>query len=52
MVQSDLFLFVIGFVAAAASGYLCVKLLLQFLQKNAELELTLNWLTLRRMQFV
>jgi undecaprenyl-diphosphatase len=35
MVQSDLFLFTIGFVAAAVSGYLCVKFLLRFLQKNS-----------------
>ena len=35
MVQSDLFLFAIGFIAAAVSGYLCVKFLLRFLQKNS-----------------
>ncbi len=35
MVQSDLPLFAIGFVAAAVSGYLCVKFLLRFLQKNS-----------------
>jgi undecaprenyl-diphosphatase len=35
MVQSDLLLFVAGFLTAAASGYLCVKFLLRFLQKNS-----------------
>jgi undecaprenyl-diphosphatase len=35
MVQSDLILYEIGFVAAAVSGYLCVKFLLRFLQKNS-----------------
>jgi undecaprenyl-diphosphatase len=35
MVQSDLYLFAIGFVAAAVSGYLCVKLLLRFLQTHS-----------------
>jgi undecaprenyl-diphosphatase len=35
MVQSDLFLFAIGFIVAAISGYLCVKFLLRFLQKNS-----------------
>ncbi len=35
MAQSDLFLFAIGFVAAAISGYLCIKYLLKFLQKNS-----------------
>ncbi|MFH1483485.1 MAG: undecaprenyl-diphosphatase UppP [Chloroflexota bacterium] len=35
MAQSELFLFAIGFVAAAISGYLCIKFLLQFLQKNS-----------------
>jgi undecaprenyl-diphosphatase len=32
--SSDLFLFPIGFIAAAVSGYLCIKYLLRFLQKN------------------
>jgi undecaprenyl-diphosphatase len=35
MVQSDLFLFAIGFIAAAISGYLCVKFLLRFLQTHS-----------------
>ncbi len=35
MVQSDLFPFAVGFLAAAVSGYLCVKFLLRFLQKNS-----------------
>ena len=35
MAQSELFLFAIGFVAAAISGYLCIKFLLLFLQKNS-----------------
>ena len=32
--QGDLVLFPIGFIAAAISGYLCIKYLLRFLQKN------------------
>jgi undecaprenyl-diphosphatase len=32
--QADLLLFPIGFIAAAISGYLCIKFLLRFLQKN------------------
>jgi undecaprenyl-diphosphatase len=35
MARSDLFLYVIGFIAAAVSGYLCVKFLLRFLQKHS-----------------
>lgn len=35
MAQSELILFAIGFVAAAVSGYLSVKFLLRFLQKNS-----------------
>ena len=35
MAQSDLLLFAVGFIAAAVSGYLCVKFLLRFLQKNS-----------------
>jgi len=35
LAQSDLILFLIGFIAAAISGYLCVKFLLRFLQKNS-----------------
>jgi undecaprenyl-diphosphatase len=31
---SDLNLFIIGFLTAAFSGYLCIKYLLRFLQKN------------------
>jgi undecaprenyl-diphosphatase len=33
--QSDLILFVVGFIAAAVSGYFCIKYLLRFLQKNS-----------------
>ena len=33
--QADLVLFPIGFIAAAISGYLCIKFLLRFLQKNS-----------------
>jgi undecaprenyl-diphosphatase len=33
--QGELALFPIGFVAAALSGYLCIKYLLQYLQKNS-----------------
>ena len=35
MVQSDLVILAIGFITAAVSGYLCVKLLLRFLQKHS-----------------
>ena len=35
LAQSDLILFPIGFVVAAVSGYLCIKYLLRFLQKNS-----------------
>lgn len=35
MAQSELLLFAIGFVAAAISGYLCIKFLLRYLQKNS-----------------
>jgi undecaprenyl-diphosphatase len=35
MVQSDLFLFAIGFITAAVSGYLCIKYLLRFLQTHS-----------------
>ncbi len=35
MAQTELFLFAIGFVAAAVSGYLCIKFLLCYLQKNS-----------------
>jgi undecaprenyl-diphosphatase len=35
MAQSDLFAFAIGFIAAAVSGYLCIKFLLQFLQRHS-----------------
>ena len=31
---SDLILFVVGFIAAAISGYLCIKLLMKFLQNH------------------
>jgi undecaprenyl-diphosphatase len=34
LAQSDLILFPVGFIAAAVSGYLCIKYLLRFLQKN------------------
>ncbi len=33
--QSDLVIYVIGFVAAALSGYLCIRFLLRYLQKNS-----------------
>ncbi len=33
--QGELILFPIGFVAAAISGYFCIKFLLRFLQKNS-----------------
>jgi undecaprenyl-diphosphatase len=35
MSQSDLLPFVIGFIVAAFSGYLCVKFLLRFLQRHS-----------------
>jgi undecaprenyl-diphosphatase len=35
MAQSDLVIYVIGFLAAAISGYLCVKFLLRFLQRHS-----------------
>ena len=35
MAQSELILFAIGFIAAAVSGYLCIKFLLRFLQRNS-----------------
>jgi undecaprenyl-diphosphatase len=35
MASSELILFPIGFVAAAISGYLCIKFLLRFLQRNS-----------------
>jgi undecaprenyl-diphosphatase len=35
MTQSDLILFAIGFITATVSGYLCIKFLLRFLQKNS-----------------
>jgi len=35
MASSELFYFAIGFLAAAISGYLCIRFLLQFLQKNS-----------------
>lgn len=35
MVQSELFPFAVGFVAAVISGYLCIKFLLRFLQRNS-----------------
>ena len=34
LAQSDLILFPVGFIIAAVSGYLCIKYLLRFLQKN------------------
>jgi undecaprenyl-diphosphatase len=34
LTSSDLLLFPVGFLAAAASGYLCIKYLLRFMQKN------------------
>ena len=35
LASGDLILFPIGFIAAALSGYLCIKFLLRFLQKNS-----------------
>ena len=35
MVQSDLFVFAVGFVTAGMSGYLCIKFLLRFLQRHS-----------------
>jgi undecaprenyl-diphosphatase len=35
MAQSELLLFALGFVTAAVSGYLCIKFLLRYLQKNS-----------------
>ena len=35
LAQDELVLFLVGFVAAALSGYLCIKLLLQYLQRNS-----------------
>ncbi len=35
LARSDLILFPIGFIVAAVSGYLCIKYLLRFLQKNS-----------------
>ena len=35
IMSSELILFPIGFIAAALSGYLCIKYLLRFLQKNS-----------------
>lgn len=35
MAQGELVLFPIGFVAAAISGYFCIRFLLRFLQKNS-----------------
>lgn len=35
MASSELLYFAIGFIAAAISGYLCIRFLLQFLQKNS-----------------
>lgn len=34
LVQGDLFLFLAGFLAAAVAGYLCIRFLLNYLQKN------------------
>jgi len=34
IVRSDLILFVVGFVAAAISGYLCIKFLMDYLQRH------------------
>jgi len=35
LAASDLLLFVVGGIAAALSGYACIKFLLQYLQKNS-----------------
>lgn len=45
MVQSDLLILAVGFIAAAVSGYLCVKMLLRFLQKHStDLFVYYRWL--------
>lgn len=35
MASSELVFFAVGFIAAAISGYLCIRFLLQYLQKNS-----------------
>jgi undecaprenyl-diphosphatase len=35
IVQSDLLIYVIGFITAALSGYLCIRFLLRYLQRNS-----------------
>ncbi len=35
MANSEILIFVLGFLAAAVSGYLCIKFLLRFLQRNS-----------------
>lgn len=35
MAGSDLLAYIVGFITAAASGYLCIKFLLRFLQKHS-----------------
>jgi len=34
-VVSDLYIYIIGFITAALSGYLCIRFLLRFLQRNS-----------------
>jgi undecaprenyl-diphosphatase len=35
MAETETFMFILGFLAAALSGYLCIRFLLRFLQKNS-----------------
>jgi undecaprenyl-diphosphatase len=35
IVQSDLLVYAVGFITAALSGYVCIRFLLRFLQKNS-----------------
>jgi undecaprenyl-diphosphatase len=35
LARADLYYFIIGFIAAAVSGYICIKFLLRFLQKHS-----------------
>ena len=45
MAQSELVLFAIGFIAAAVSGYLCIKVLLRYLQrKSTDIFVYYRWL--------
>jgi undecaprenyl-diphosphatase len=35
IIQSDLLIYVVGFITAALSGYVCIRFLLRYLQKNS-----------------